>query len=265
MRQVHLDELRKIQLSILSDVDAFCKEHGIRYSLSGGTLLGAVRHQGYIPWDDDIDLMMPREDYNRFAEEYESAEYGLLDLRKSKITIENWLKVYKKGTQMTDIVYGRTLWGINIDVFPIDGAPACYEDYFSQLEQLRKKLPLVCPFYKSIPSKKLLWFSKYVLKRFRFGCFRSVLSIKKEIEKLACSNPFMISPKAGVLMDAHDSKEIIDRTVFESMIDLPFEGRFYPAIEKCDTYLHAVYGDYMKLPPEEERITQHLYDSFILK
>ena len=68
MKEIHIEELKRIQLDILTAVDEFCKEYNINYSLSSGTLIGAVRHQGYIPWDDDIDIMMSRKDYNRFVE-----------------------------------------------------------------------------------------------------------------------------------------------------------------------------------------------------
>ena len=70
MKQIFIEEMRKLQISILLYVHDFCKENNIRYSLSGGTLLGAVRHKGYIPWDDDIDIMMPRPDYERFVNEF---------------------------------------------------------------------------------------------------------------------------------------------------------------------------------------------------
>ncbi|MBR3076024.1 MAG: LicD family protein [Bacteroidales bacterium] len=264
MRQISLEELRQIQLEILSDVDVFCKNKGIKYSLCGGTLLGAVRHKGYIPWDDDIDLMMPREDYERFAKEYHSQDNELLDLRKSEVTVEICLKVCRRGTVMTDISFGRSLWGINIDIFPIDGAPMEYDEHCRKVLALREKLSWVCPFYKAIPSNKALWFAKYILKRLRHCCFDSSLNVKKEIEKLACCYPFSNSPKAGVILGSYGSREVVDKTVFDEITDLPFEGCQYPAIKDFHSYLSAVYGDYMQLPPLEKRVTHHLYDSFIL-
>ena len=125
MRKVGLEEMKRIQLEILDDVDRFCRETGLRYSLCGGTLLGAVRHKGYIPWDDDIDILMPREDYETFIRTYRSDKNTVLDLRKEGTTVEVVVKVSRNGTWMTDQTLGRTLWGINIDIFPVDVKKFC--------------------------------------------------------------------------------------------------------------------------------------------
>jgi len=123
MRLVDLTELRTIQQEILDDVDRFCKDRGLHYSLGGGTLLGAVRHKGYIPWDDDIDINMPRTDYEAFASSFRSDQNEVIDLRYHPACREICLKVVRKGTRMVDVELGRCLWGINIDIFPIDGYP----------------------------------------------------------------------------------------------------------------------------------------------
>ena len=80
MEELGIDKLKQIQLDMLKDIHTFCVEHEIRYSLAFGTLLGAVRHKGYIPWDDDIDIMMPREDYNRFIRSYGNQTYKIADM-----------------------------------------------------------------------------------------------------------------------------------------------------------------------------------------
>lgn len=263
MRQIDLKELRTIQLEILSDVDAFCKKHQIRYSLCGGTLLGAVRHQGYIPWDDDIDLMMPRPDFDYFAQEYKSKDNELLDLRKSGVTVEICLKVSKIGTIMTDTFFGRTLWGINIDIFPIDGAPIDYESHCERILKLRKRISRICPFYKTIPRQKIKWFTKYVIKRLIYPYRGSILDVKREIEEIAHSYSLEQSPKAGVILGSYGKREVVNKSVFDQIVYLPFEGFQLPAISNYDTYLSAIYGDYMVLPPMDKRITHHYYDSFI--
>lgn len=263
MRKIDLNELRSIQLDILSEVDEFCKQKGIRYSLCGGTLLGAVRHKGYIPWDDDIDLMMPREDYDRFAREFHSERSVLQDLREDPNVIEFFLKVFRKKTMMKDTQFGRNLWGIYIDIFPIDGVPESFNEHCGHIQRLRDKLPRVCPFYKTVSKNKPLWFAKFIFKRMAFPFYGSVLDIKKEIETAAHSAPFETSPNAGVILGSYGIREVVKKSVFDTYIDLPFEGRMFPAIKEFDIYLRAIYGDYMKLPPVEQRVTHHLYDSFV--
>ena len=117
------EQIKQIQLDLLSDVASFCKEREVRFSLAYGTLIGAVRHNGYIPWDDDIDLLMPRPDYDRFLETFHSEKDEVLDLSKSNVCVETFAKVCRKGTIMVDRELGRALWGVNVDIFPIDGAP----------------------------------------------------------------------------------------------------------------------------------------------
>ncbi len=103
MKELLSDELKRIQLDILRNVHKFCLEHNINYSLAYGTLLGAVRHKGFIPWDDDIDIMMLRNDYDRFIKEYpESDEYGLCCFEKDTNYPYSFAKVQDKKTSLIE-------------------------------------------------------------------------------------------------------------------------------------------------------------------
>lgn len=264
MRKITVSEMKEIQLSILDDIHNFCVENNIRYSLSGGTLLGAIRHKGYIPWDDDIDLMMPRPDYNRFCKLYSSEKNELVDLSKIDSCVEMFVKVYRKGTVMYDSFFHRELFGVNIDIFPIDGTPK--EETITYVNNILKKrafLPKICPFYKTSKSKRLLNFFKYLLKKLYYFSYYDIAYLKNQINDEIQKYNFEQSEYAGAILGSNGIKELIHRKNFDKYISLPFEGREYLAIAGYDIYLTSLYSDYMTLPPLEQRISHHLYDVYI--
>lgn len=264
MRKIDIKELRCIQLSILDDVHEFCQEKGLRYSLCGGTLLGAVRHKGYIPWDDDIDIFMPREDYEIFVHKYVSDENYVLDLIKVPFNRELCIKVCRKGTSMIDKELGRNMWGVNIDIFPIDGCPDDSFSFCGEIARMREQLSIVCPYYKVVKkSLRFCYFIKYCLKRLRHLTFPGALSLKERICKLASAEPLEKSKKGGCIFGCYGEREIMSADIFLEFTTLEFEGKEYSAIKGYDKYLHSLYGDYMQLPPIEKRVTHHLYDAFI--
>ena len=134
MNEIQIEELREIQMSILDGVDKFCRAKDIKYSISGGTLLGAIRHKGYIPWDDDIDISMLREDYERFEKEFPECYEGhlcLATLRRRKDWTLAFGKVYDSRTMGFMIGNKSVVTGVNIDVFPLDDVPDINEEWNS--------------------------------------------------------------------------------------------------------------------------------------
>ena len=122
MKKIEEKELKSIELNILKDIHTFCEMNNLTYYLCGGTLLGAVRHRGFIPWDDDIDIFMPRVDYDRFLTEYASKQYTVLCHKNTQGYYLPFAKVVDKSTRIEEtLVKSIPNCGVYVDVFPIDG------------------------------------------------------------------------------------------------------------------------------------------------
>lgn len=259
-REVTLEEMRTIQLDILDKIHDYCEKNNLRYSLSGGTLLGAVRHQGYIPWDDDIDIMMPRPDYEKFFANFNGAYKDLTaQYYKNDKTISYVFgKVYNNKTELIEDNLDRT--GVFVDVFPIDGMPDTIEDTLSFrkktllfLEALKKTVQYFK--FRKGPLLKL----KYYIKILYYPPRQKTIL---EYDKLLRTIPFDEKEYAGVIYGQYGIKERLKCEVFKSYIDLPFEGKKRKCIKHYDEYLSSLYGNYMELPPESERVRHHLHKSY---
>lgn len=263
MRLLDDSEIRGIQLSILDDVHEFCMKNNIRYSLCGGTMIGAVRHKGYIPWDDDIDLMMPRTDYRKFIDAYSSKENRIIDLSTLDAYTEQFMKVYRIGTVQVERSHSMVPWGVGIDIFPVDGMPQPLEEYTKKVRKIHKKIMDICPYYKRAKEKRMFWFFKYCLKRVRYPSLKGMLRMKEQLNQLAERNLPEKSEYSTVIFGDFIVYPF-PTEIFYEYDTVPFEGRELMCIKQRNLYLSTVYGDYMKLPPLEKRITHHSYDSFIV-
>lgn len=265
MRLLTNQEVRQLQLAIMDDVHEFCIKNNIRYSLGGGTLLGSIRHKGYIPWDDDIDLMMPRPDYERFLKEYKGKEpYFEIDYYTNDPQyISAFAKVIDNRTYTVgpNIIDDKNVF---IDIFPVDGMPEKNElkPYVEQIQTILENLRKNGKYYlfeKSLP-KKVMFFIKYLIKSL------TIPSRKKNfrmLEELIAKYPFGASPHAGVAVSQYSYKEWMELSVFEKFQPSEFEGRQYMILSAYDTYLRGLYNDYMQLPPEDQRVPMHLFEVYL--
>jgi lipopolysaccharide cholinephosphotransferase len=269
MNELMLEDLKAVELKILVEIDGICRAEGIRYSLTAGTLLGAARHRGFIPWDDDIDLFMPRPDYNRFIEYCKANETGFklvsseLDQRYGYL----FAKAMDMSTRVEEFVTDSKGidMGVCVDIFPVDGLGDTYEEAQKTFKSTRfkRELLVACNWKKFFRSKTRSW--KYEPIRFAFFIASRFASRKRliaSIQKKLAKHSFEDSKYVGSVCTAYRSKEIMEARLFREYTDISFEGKLFSSIKDYGKYLSAIYGDYMKLPPEDKRVTHHMFRAY---
>ena len=272
-RPIILPEMRDIQLGILDAVHDFCTARALRYSLGGGTLLGAVRHKGYIPWDDDIDIMMPRPDYERLLREFPAGDhhYVLHNYHNDNSYFQAFTKICDDRTVLRE--YGthdgqvRLMYdtGVNIEVFPVDGLPAPDEmdAYMAGLSECMAHLHNSTRFRYFTPWQRLRHLVKLLTYRhINIRMKKSRADSIRDLETYLTRYGFDSSAYAGAITGIYGIREQMAADTFRHYITLPFEGRKYMAIADYDAYLTRHYGDYMQLPPEDKRKSDHLFRAY---
>lgn len=266
-----LDEIKKIELEILTAFADFCESHNLKYYLGYGTLLGAVRHKGFIPWDDDIDILMPRPYYNKFLEltGYNPIKENLETRMYRSCTHPN-IYPFAKVIDNNTIVYEngkakKNITGLWIDIFPLDGYPKddmeAAQRVFNKYKKLRNWLDLAVtnPFYI---RQNLL---KKVIKVF-FVPFVKMYGIKRFCKKIDKNSKIYSWETSEYVSDMTwgDRPDIFIKKIdLEPAVELDFEGRKFKAPHCYEQHLQVLYGDYMKLPPEEERLP-HGFKAYLI-
>lgn len=274
MREIDIEELKKIQIDMLVSIDEFCQKNNINYSLSSGTLIGAVRHQGYIPWDDDIDIMMHRDDYERFVSTF-NGTFNHLSLLAPELDLNYYApyaNVYDNRTLLTEDGNGHRglSIGIKIDIFPIDSVPSDIDDYMrimgkvNQLNHIMyiKRLENV---FKS--NQQFKYILTVLILKVLYSCI-PYSYLQKKVRDIAISDTYRRGESEyvdNVVYNIYSKKcPRFKRSVLESYIRLPFEGREFSVIKNYDVVLRTMYGDYMQLPPEDKRIPHHNFKAYWL-
>lgn len=258
-----IESLRKIalvQLNIMDEIHRVCESENIRYYMIGGTLLGAVRHKGFIPWDLDIDIGMPREDYERF-EKYCRANlrypYTYLDHNSCRCYPRPHALISRLDTKVTikhDHLNPKLMeLGIYVDVFPLDNAPddlGLREKQAKTLLRLRKFKAIRIPY--SFSYKKWKRYAHYLVSALLSWIpVQKINSLQqKQMKKYQNQNTKCICSMASQYAY---KKQCMDKEIYGLPILLEFEGRKYYAPAKYKEYLTQLYGDYMQLPPVEKR------------
>lgn len=256
MKELTSVEIKNEILKIMIDLDIFLRENNIKYSITSGTLLGAVRHKGFIPWDDDIDISMLRTDYNKLIKILKinnkigknlkgvGFELGETHLPFLKIVNTN---IYSEEVVIKNIVSKGNLW---VDIFPFDAVPRLLYNYNTKfLDRFVRKLyerkrvsveftELInnSKFDKIVSKISFDTITKYYIKR------SSIFNIKHNL----------------YIRDYTWGNTTMNKHLMDDIVDYEFEGIKLKGLKDYDTYLSNLYGDYMKLPPEEKRINHGL-------
>lgn len=264
MKKMDVRSVQRLQMEALHEVDRICRRHQLRYYLIGGTLIGAVRHKGFVPWDDDIDIAMLRPDYEAFLavcrEELED-RFFLQNATTDPYFYQSLTRICTEGTYINE-GYSKHLpfhKGLYLDIFPLDPIPDSEKERKKHAREIRRWDKLI--FYKSC----------YVYDR---GFLRTKWLGKKILQMLLAPVSFswiMDRKERAIRRFEHEDRQWICSTAsrypYEKQIHpvsrfgnpeyLEFEGERVPAPTDWHGYLQQVYGNYMKLPPEEQQKPEH--------
>lgn len=270
MKAIDVNEAKFLMLEVLQDFHEYCADNSLRYVLSSGTLLGAIRHNGYIPWDDDIDVYMPRPDYEALIKSYNT------DVNADNIlfehTIENdykysFAKLCKKGTLCIEKDgYCGVEIGVYIDIFPLDGLGASIKSARRQVRKIKKYnymllSLLVDQWRDNVPFVKnfAIWILHNIAKM--YGGHKKILKRMDEIFK---KYNYDDSIYVGQIAETPGYNKIMPKRVFEDKVLHVFEDRQFLIPREYDRVLNCLYGDYMKLPPKDKQCYTHGFEAYIV-
>lgn len=255
----YLDQLHQMELDIMDEIDRICTKNNLRYCITAGTLLGAVRHGGFIPWDDDADVVMPRSDYIKFCsicEKEMKPEFFMDSFYTEKNCFRVFGKVRKKNTLFLQEEVGEAIRPIHneiwIDIFPLDDADVSIE----RMEQNKRKIAklkniLVMKMTKVHSSKFKVLISRLI----------PIRLVQKKINSIMMSSSTQGEYYINYGSQYSIQKQTIRKDVYFPSTRIKFEDREYAAPAQVEALLTQLYGtDYMQLPPEEKRRTHKPLD-----
>ena len=269
-----MNDLQKCQLEILKAFIAVCEKHNLTYYLVGGTALGAVRHKGFIPWDDDIDVGLPREDYEKFIKlqnEFVGTKYFIQTFETDPKYIYNYAKLRDSSTTYIENFYKtfQMNHGVWVDIFPIDGMSM--EDV--PAEKLAKKVKknwarVRLPYVWALRRKfsKRTFFKDLAINALAILFFWGNVGHwnNKRTDRINKEIPFDKAVLVGNRFGINYKREAMPREVYGKGVEGVFEGVKVMLPSQTDTYLTLLYHDYMKLPPIEKQVGHHYNSGFSL-
>lgn len=254
-----LRQLQLTQLEILKVFDTFCRKHNLRYSLYAGSLLGAVRHKAFIPWDDDLDVCMSRADYDRFIalwQQEKPSGYILQNKENTPAFWQSFTKIRKDHTTFLQFETERNKFhtGIFLDVFPIDRIPNRKLNRYLFKWNCMKYQLLTREF---VPPKAntIVRLGSYIILVFTPKSQRE--SKRQKVLKQITKYNEQSHLETAAIETMASLRKTFAPDMLDTYVDLPFEDGRFMCFAGWDDHLRRKFGDYMQLPPEEERAWKH--------
>ncbi len=262
-QELTIEELRQLETEILEDFHEVCKRNNLKYSIAFGTLLGAVRHGGFIPWDDDIDIIMPRPDYEKFIEianHQLKAEHRFISIEVEEKFMAPLAKIIHTKTSLYEKEHAsRVVLGVYMDIFVYDGVP----DKKRKRDRMFKTSILLekgwsfceCAAYSKTapllrPARKLC--NKTMLARL-FS-----MEMNRRAKKYLFANSEYMANNMFLGENFHKRQaNVFEAKEFEQLTEYQFEHLKVTGFKNYDLFLTRWYGDYMKLPPKDEQVSNH--------
>lgn len=269
--QLTVEERKKWNASIVGCLKKFisiCEKHQLTYFCIGGTAIGAVRHNGLIPWDDDIDVGMPRKDYDRFVEVCKTEDLGHYEFMSAQTegALYAFGKLSDKATTIIEHKHAPVIYGLYIDIFPIDGtAPTkdeavqmmrTYRRWMNKVDAAMAKVSLsqyLSLLFKPKDWGRMAWLTAAVV----LGRERIRKFIMKKLDAISRQYDYDTAKNLVNYNGCYWEREIFPREWVGAPVEHDFEGFRVKLMQHTDEYLRNVYGDYMQLPPPEKRVCQH--------
>lgn len=272
MQSISIREVQEGEFEILKKIDDLCTQLNLKYCLAYGTLIGAIRHKGFIPWDDDADIMMPRRDYNLFVNYFIEHKEELKPFEIINPQVNN--KCPYTISRISDSRYQLDFYnednygiGLFVDIYPLDGVGNTVETY-SKLKNISSRFASMCflSTRQSVKRENTKSTFKYIIK-FPAFVVAKILGKKffmKKLYDMADKCNYENSKYIGCIIWASDDglRGIFPKEWFNKLINVEFEGCLFKAPKEYDRVLTRIYGDYMRLPPPKDRIAHHYYDAY---
>jgi lipopolysaccharide cholinephosphotransferase len=245
MQQMDRTQIRQHQLRVLKHLKTICEKHGLRYWLCGGTLLGAVRHQGYIPWDDDIDILVEMKDLKKLTDLLKKdSEFAIATYVDEEIDFFDSCSYMYERNSIMDINYFpmQASCGVNIDLFPLVGLPSNPVDFEHYMKTIRN-------------LQEEIWDNIFDKTKLRQAT-TDLMYFMSQYDYDQCSD-------CGYVLSRHATKEKMPVSYYNEPEMMLFEREYYNVPKEWDKYLRKLFGDnYMQLPPEKERVAHHNFRAY---